>query len=129
MSVTEIHLRQKILWYLFKGKINYARLTDQYTKEFNLTKQDWENIHMNNIYRIKDKKIAEFNYKLINNKVSKNFFVSKIEQNSSFLCKGCPQVENTRHLIFECEHVQSLWKNISNYIGFDVKLNHVSFGF
>ena len=49
-----------------KKKIHYARYTDKvYKKKFNLTKQDWENISMNKIYRIKDKKIAYFIYKLI----------------------------------------------------------------
>ena len=75
---------------------------------------------MNKIFRIKNKKIAEFNYKLINNILSNNYFVSKLEKNCTFLCYGCSHVENTRHLIFECENVQNLWKNISNYIVFDV---------
>ena len=114
---------------LLKKKFTTPAIQIKYTKEFNLSKQDWENIYMNKIYRIKDKKIAEFNYKLINNILSNNYFVSKIEKNSAFLCKGCPQVENTRHLIFECKNVKNLWKNISNYIGFEVKWKHVLFGF
>ena len=47
----------------------------KYTKEFNLIKQDWENIYLNKIYRIKDKKIADFNYKLINNILSNSFLL------------------------------------------------------
>ena len=84
---------------------------------------------MNKIYSINDKKIAGFNCILINNILSKNYFVIKTEKNSAFLFKGCLQVENTRHLIFECENVQTLWKNISNYIGFDVKWKHLIFCF
>ena len=63
-----------------KKKFTTPAIQIKYTKEFNLTKQDWENIYMNKIYRIKDKKIAEFNYKLINNILSNNYFVSKIEK-------------------------------------------------
>ena len=44
-----------------KKKITTPAIQIKYIKEFNLTKQDWENIYMNKIYRIKDKKIAEFN--------------------------------------------------------------------
>ena len=38
---------------------------------------------------------------------------------------------NTRHHIFECENLQTLWKNISNYmyIGFDVRWKHLIFCF
>ena len=50
-----------------KKKFITPAIQIKYAKEFNLTKQDWENIYMNKIYRIKDKKIAEFNYKLIDN--------------------------------------------------------------
>ena len=46
-----------------KKKIITPAIQIKYTKEFNLTKQDWENIYLNKIYRIKDKKIADFNYK------------------------------------------------------------------
>ena len=77
---------------LLKKKFTTPAIQIKYTKEFNLSKQDCENIYMNKIYRIQDKKIAEFNYKLINNILSNNYFVSKIEKNSAFLCKGCPKV-------------------------------------
>ena len=57
------------------------------------------------------------------------FLSSRIEKNSAFLCKGCSQVENTRHVIFECENVHILWKNISYFICFDVQWKHLIFGF
>ena len=49
-----------------KRKMNQALKQD---KDWG-KKQDWENIYMNKIYRIKDKKITEFNFKLINNILS-----------------------------------------------------------
>ena len=43
------------------------------------------------------------------------------------MCPGI--IENTRHLIFECANVQSLWKILGAIINFDIQWKHVVIGF
>lgn len=105
-------------------------MQSKYNKEFDILKSDWENIYMNKIVLLHDKKISEFNYKLLNNLLSNNYFVSKIDKSCDCMCKICTEkVENSHHLIFECVNVQHTWKIVSNLLGFDVKWKHIVIGF
>lgn len=61
-----------------KKKFQIPSMQSKYNKEFDIFKSDWENIYMNKIVLLQDKKISEFNYKLLNNLLSNNYFVSKI---------------------------------------------------
>lgn len=101
-------------------------MQSKYNKEFDILKSDWENIHMNKIVLLQDKKISEFNYELLNNLLSNNYFVSKINKNCDYMCKICTEkFENSNHLIFECVNVQHTWKILSNIFGFDVNESRI----
>ena len=41
------------------------------------------------MYRIKDEKIADFNYKLIKKILLNNYFIGELEQNPAFVGKTC----------------------------------------
>lgn len=81
-----------------------------------------DNIISNKIYRIKDEKIADFNYKLIKNillnnyfigELSNNYFIGELETNPAFVGKTCLKDvgKSVPLVIFECINVQPLWKS------------------
>jgi hypothetical protein len=46
------------------------------------------------------------------------------------MCKTCNnEIENSKHLIFECRNVQFIWKSVSNYMGFNIQWKHIVVGF
>ena len=79
---------------------------------------------------IDDKSLAEFNYKLIYNLLSNNLLISKWDRNVTNKCKQCSnEIENTKHLIFDCNNVQHIWKIASICIKFTVIWKHIVVGF
>ena len=58
-------------------------------------------IYRNKISKIKDSKVAEFNYNLLNNLLYNNNTVRKWKANLNMHCSNCSDIiENTEHLIF-----------------------------
>jgi hypothetical protein len=67
---------------------------------------------------------------LLNGILSNNYFLSKINKNTTRMCKTCNnEIENSKHVIFECRNVQFIWKSVCNYIGFNIKWKHIVVGF
>ena len=113
-----------------KKKFQVPIMQTKYKKEFNIAKSDWEKIYLNKVKLLQDKKIAEFNYMLLNNILSNNYFTSKINKNTTRMCKTCKEeIENSKHLILDCRNVQFIWKLVSNYVGFNIKWKHIVVGF
>ena len=45
-------------------------------------------------------------------------------------CRFChAQIENTKHLIYECDNVQNIWFVQGNIYGFSIRWKHVVVGF
>ena len=68
--------------------------------------KSWTNIYVNKVKDISDTKVAEFNYKLLNNILCNNYLVSKWNPAVRKECTVCGAIENTKHLIFECTNVK-----------------------
>lgn len=80
-------------------------------KDFGIDKQSWVNIYIyiNKIKLIQGKRIAEFNYKMLNNILSITYFkvVLMIITNT-----------NVKIILY-------LWKIVSEFIGFEVEWKHI----
>lgn len=96
---------------------------------FSVGKEYWNDIYKNKVKDIYDKRICEFNYKMLNNTVCCNSFLFKCKYRSSASCNMCSENEDVKHLIFECEHVKMIWSTLSLVIGFDIQWKHVILGF
>ena len=111
----------------FKPPISIVK----WNTEFDISeKKNWESIFFNKIKDVKDTFLAEFNYKLLNNLLSNNLLISKWNTNTTNKCKSCiSEIENAKHLIFECINVQNIWKVASRYLNFDILWKHKVGGF
>ena len=62
-------------------------------------------------------KIADFNYKLLNNILPTGCNLHRWKKRESTSCIYCnEELHDSRHLLFECPHVSTLWQNISNVL-------------
>ena len=89
----------------------------------------WTNIYLNKVKDISDTKVAEFNYKLLNNILCNNYLVSKWNPAVKKECTVCGAIENTKHLIFECTNVKNIWTIVGFILNFEVQWKHVLVGF
>ena len=71
---------------------------------------DWPIAFTKKVKNIPDKKIAEFNYKILNNLLpcNKNLFQWKLKKDP--LCMYCNEIQDIRHLLFDCKIIDDLWK-------------------
>ena len=58
------------------------------------------------------RKIAEFNYKILQNILYTGNTVSKWDKPCSAFCCVCRELETPRHLLFDCIKVKRLWENV-----------------
>ena len=88
--------------------------------------------YINYIIKVKyidDQVVSEFNYKLLNNLLSNNLYLSRWKNTPPF-CTACSDViENTKHLIFECTNIQNIWKIIGSVLNFEIQWKHIVIGF
>ena len=139
---TTIHLKNqtKISLNMISSKILYDILINKtfikpyserfWSKSFNLNFEEYKtNIYQSKIIKIRDKQLAEFNYKLLQNLLNNNKSVHKWNKNVSNHCPSCQTIEDTKHLIFDCKNVQLIWKSLEIYLKFKIKWKNVILGF
>ena len=99
-----------------------------YSRLFKIEKDHWNLIYKAKI-SLNNRKLAEFNYKLINDILSNYSFLFKIKARNNPNCSFCNDTENSKHLLFDCISVKSIWFEVSAILNFDVKWRHIIFGF
>mgnify|MGYP000527767340 FL=1 len=92
----------------------------RWRKIFNDTLCLWENVYIAKIKEIYEKRISEFNYKLLHGILNNNVCVSKWNKTVSPLCEVCNVNEDIKHLLYDCKIVKHIWERISIYLKFDV---------
>jgi hypothetical protein len=77
-----------------------------------------------------EKKVAEFNFKLLNNILCNKIFLKKIKKTESEMCELCKNhIEDNEHLIYCCENVKHIWEITSQTVKFDINWKHICIGF
>ncbi len=97
-------------------------------REFNIDHSMWAQIYKDNIWNIKERKIAEFKYKLLNNILCTRSVISKWNPNINNLCPICKQTHTVRHLLFECQVIRNIWAVIGNILKVDITYKHIIIG-
>ena len=124
-----------------KSKFYYQILIDhkyesnymhkKWENEFTLENTDWKNIYKGRVWDLKDRKLAEFNYKLlnnINNIICTKSIISKWNSSVNSLCPLCDKQHTIKHLLYECEKINNIWAIIGNILKVDIKYKHIVIG-
>ena len=101
------------------------------SRRFNVNdKAHWEAIFTHNVQKTYDNDISEFNYKLLNNLLCSNLYLSKWKTDVNKFCKFCEnEIENIEHLIYSCENVKEIWNLLGISLNIDLKWKHIIIGF
>ncbi len=102
-------------------------MEDVWEKAFDMTFK-WSSIYNNKVWDVKEKKLSEFNYKLLCNILYTKSTISKWNPNIDINCDYCNEPQTPRHLIFECPRVNNLWKLIGTCINLDISYRHIVVG-
>ncbi len=82
------------------------------------------NLNFNDIYirkvkSIKEKKLAEFNYKILHMILCCNANLNKWGIIDTDKCEVCEMKEDIVHLLFSCQHAQHIWTFVRRFLDID----------
>ncbi len=103
-------------------------MEDKWENEFHIEKSQWSQIYTENIWKIKERKIAEFRYKLITNILCTRSIISKWNNNVTKYCTFCRGIHSVRHLLYECPRVYNLWIFIGTILKVNITYKHIIIG-
>ena len=88
VDISEI--TSKFLYEMFVQKKFHIPIYQSFlSRTLNIERSSWTSIYSLKIKEIFDKKVAEFNFKLLNNLICNNIFLRKIKKSESDLCQYC----------------------------------------
>ena len=73
----------------------------------------------------KDRKVAEFNFKLIHNILPCSSNLVKWKKLDDKNCSLCNEEEDVMHMLFNCQFAKIIWQEIGRRLGFTIKAHHV----
>ena len=84
-------------------------------KDFN-----FDYVYISQICKVKDRKIAEFNFKVLHNVLSCNANLVKWKKKDIALCNICGELETIEHLLFNCTFAKRIWIDFNTMVDFIV---------
>ena len=101
---------------LVTKKINRPVAIETYWSNlFNNMNIEFGTVYRNKIAVIKDKKMAEFNLKILHNILPCNANLYKWKQKPSDLCSTCNVVEDLPHMLYHCVFAKIIWDKVNLY--------------
>ena len=124
-------ITSKILYEIFVRKKFHTPIYQSFlSRSLNIEQTSWFSIYSFKIQQIYDKKVAEFNFKLLNNLLCNKIFLKKIKMSESDICPYCKAYrEDNEHMIFKCDNVNPIWILASKVLKFEITWKHILIGF
>ena len=102
-----------------------------YSREFSFPnlKSIWKSIYLQKMVCVKIPKLSEFNYKVLHNLVPCAKILKKWNRLDNDTCQYCGEIENTKHMLFECIRVQNIWSHLRSKINVNITWKNIVCGY
>lgn len=80
------------------------------------------------ISSIKDKKLCEFNFKILHNILPCNVNLVKWKKRNCEMCKLCNVAETIEHLLYNCSYANGIWNDFKQKTGFNICYKDIVIG-
>ena len=129
-----VHKKSKFYYNHLVEEKNLSRVSENYWINFTrlrITREDLLKSYVSKVKHIKDKKLAETNFKILNNILPCNRNLRKWGKSDTDLCCFCQEEEDISHLLYFCVHVKPIWEIVNNVIlpGEFISHDMVTFGY
>ena len=74
---------------------------------------DFASVYKRKNYMYKDRKMAEFNFKLIHNILPCNMNLHKWKKKTYNTCTICNVIEDIPHMLYECAYAKTIWDKLN----------------
>ena len=89
----------------------------------------WKSIYTQKVIDVFDRKLSEFNFKILHSIVPSGYKLSKWEASVSPECQFCNKAETIDHMIFYCRRINNIWKTTGESLKIDIGLKVLKCGF
>ncbi len=118
---------------LRNNKFVYPYMQRVWCKDLELTslkyQHTWQQIYKLKIKKMPIKKLAEFNYKLLNATLPCGVILCKWKKNIDANCTVCTKPETLKHMLFECKMVCEIWKTLGLFVNVNIMWKHLVVGY
>ena len=114
---------------MIKDEITKPNAELYWNNRFSLNVISWQNIYNKRVKKLQDRKIAEFNFKLLHRIVPCGLSLSKWNHNISERCCYCNEVESIEHMLFNCTRVQRIWNIVNTMLSLKMNVKYIVIGF
>ncbi len=121
--------KSKFYYKILVNKKFYRNFMEsKWERDFTIDKSEWEGIYNRMIWSLPDKKISEFNFKVLHNIVQTREKICVWNRNINNQCQFCYQKHSVFHLLYECVRIKNLWIIIGDSLNLDVRYRHIIIG-
>jgi len=115
---------------LINKKIIRSHMESVWSREFDIVNhvEVWSKIYIRNVMTFPIRKVAEFNYKILQNILCTGYILNKWNKACSANCSYCKKTESPKHLLFECIRINKLWNNVGRVLGVTIGWKHIVIG-
>ena len=101
---------------------------DKWKEMFDLADDEQTDIWLCKVKAIKDKKVAETNYKILHQILPCNKNLVKKKNRDNDECDVYNETQDIAHLSFNCKHAKAVWHDVENVLGLQLLVVNVLFG-
>ncbi len=112
---------------LISKKATKSHMENKWEHEFDASLK-WNEIYINQVWKIVDKKLAEFIYKLISNIICTRSLIAKWNPNINTQCRHCGQRQTIKHLLYACDRVNAIWQLLGSILNLNIRYKHLIIG-
>jgi len=107
-----------------------CKMESIYSKEFNFEnkRSTWKKIYTQRLKQMREIKLKEFNFKILQNIVPCGNTISKWKTNITKECTVCGTSETTKHMLFDCDRVNVIWNDVSKIVNTEIKWENIVVG-
>ena len=110
---TEFSETSKVIYNKLVSKKSQSPISkSRWLDRFNTRHINFKDTYYNKVKRLRDKKVAEFNFKLLHNILPCNSKLHSWGIHHSNTCAFCDQIETVDHILFSCKDVVHLWNKL-----------------
>ena len=89
---------------------------------------NFEQVYTSKIINIKDNKLAETNYKIIQGILPCGVNLVRWKRKNTANCDVCNQNETVEHLLYECKYASNIWSKVMRAFNIQISLSDVILG-
>ena len=113
---------------LIHQKSEKPKSEDRLQKRLNIYNIDFGQVYTSKIKHIKDLKLAEFNYKVLHNKLPCNKNLKKWDKQIDDACDVCNDVQDICHLLYECKFNAKIWNLLGSVLNCNITMAQIIIG-